>query len=906
VQILIAAVVTACGGGGGGTTPVGHDATLKTLAVSVGSLSPAFSSAVTSYALRVPNGTASLTVKPTANDTRATSIQVRQDAGAFATVAGGTDSAALGVPAVGSTSTITLRVTAEDGTTTATYTIAVTQDAPGSLSSDATLGALTISAGALSPDFSPSTTAYAVIVPNGTGGVTVRATAHDPHATSIQVKQDAGTFATVTSGADSASLAVPAVSSTSTITIRVTAEDGAASQDYTITLTQHAAVLSSDATLGGLAVTAATLGPAFSSGTTSYSATALNATVAVTVTPTAHDPKASKIQVDQNGNGFATVASGTASGLLAVPAVGAASSTITVRVTAEDGSTTQDYTVALSQAAVTPGFTVYTIGDSTMATNRPDELTKRGWGQMFPQFLTGNAVNAAINGRSTKSFYGEGSWAATRGQLKAGDYVFIQFAHNDEKNGGLEGVTGTANEVGTAPFPASNPPISAGDYQRYLRAYVDEARAAGATPILFTPIVRRYFSGASVTAKGMHDLTATADHDASITDGRSLDYVAAMKAVATEKGCALIDLTASTRTLVEGFGPIEATATIYNAGDDTHTGATGAMLFANLAVKGLIAADILTAYLNPASDLVVSPTTLDFGDLYVGLTQTRTISVTGLSLPNDTGHVTLTAPAGFALATAANGTFGPSLQLAYSGGMLTPTTIYVQFQPGAVQAYSGSVTVVPDAGTERDVAVSGAGVAAPIGGTESSAVWSLTANASCAATGLVTCGDDTFSELYAKSYAAPSGTTIWNPPESQPASPLTQRVSILNPTTPDQWTGPETAIVPTRYVQFAVSPAAGKAFNIDSITFWAGAAGGSNLAYWVQYSKHADFSDPTTLLQAPANATNTMTLQSLSPVITVADGETLYVRFLPWYKSSTAATGKYLCLQSVTIHGRAQ
>ncbi len=572
-----------------------------------------------------------------------------------------------------------------------------------STNDDAALAALSVSAGTLSPAFSTGTTAYAVSVPNGTASFTVTPTAHEPRAT-VQVKQGTGAYATVGSGSASAALAVPAVASSSTITVRVTAQDGSTTRSYAIALTQAAAVtLSSDATLAALAVSAGSLSPAFSADSTSYAVAVPNGTASFAVTPTVHEAHAT-VQVKQDTGAYATVASGSASAALAVPAV-SASSTVAVRVTAQDGTTTKDYVVALTQAAAsTAAFTVYAVGDSTMAYYDPTAYpNQRGWGQMFPQFLVGDVgyVDAAKNGRSSKSFYDEGSWeTSVRSKLVAGDYVLIQFAHNDEKTDGLDDPSG----IGTAPF---------GTYQDYLRKYVYETVAAGATPILVTPVVRRYFSGSALTGKACHDLTGVGDP--SIPVDQDLNYVEAMKQVATEKGVQVVDMTASTKALVEQYGPTDSKSIIYTPGDGTHLKPLGATLFAQLAAKEMLEKGILAAYLNPVADLVVSPTAIDFGTLYLGMTVDKVVSVTGLALSPDAGNVTLTAPDGFQVGLA-GGTFASTLQVPYAGGLLAPTNVSVRFRPAAAQAYSGTVTIAPDSGTARSVAVAGTGVPVPTGG----------------------------------------------------------------------------------------------------------------------------------------------------------------------------------------------
>jgi lysophospholipase L1-like esterase len=521
-------------------------------------------------------------------------------------------------------------------------------------------------------------------------------------------------------------------------------------------------------------------------------------------------------------------------------------------------------------------LTIYSIGDSTMADYDvvafPDQ---RGWGQMFPQFIVDSTVhfsNAARNGRSSKSFYLEGLWAAVKALIVPGDYVLIQFAHNDEADGGIEGPGG----IGTAAF---------GAFHDYLTRYVTETRALGGVPILVTPIVRRYFSGATLTPTGLHNLTGNG-----IAVGNA-DYVAAMKDVAALNSCPLIDMTTSTRALVEQYGPTNSKAIIYVPIDDTHLQPLGATLFAQLVVSEMIAKNILAPYLNPAADLVVSPTAFDFGSRYVSTVLDEPLSVTGLSLTPSAGNVTLTASAGFLVAAAAAGPFTPTLAIPYAGGTLSPTNVFVRFVPTAVQPYAGTLVAKPDGGNAKNIALVGTGLAAPAGVSES-VVYPLTGDVTCSsATGFTTCAPESFSGSYVKNYQA-VGTF-----------PVSQRVSVLNTATPDSWPA-EIDINPTRFVQFAVTPAAGRSFVVDGISVNAGAAGGNGMGFRVVYSKLADFSASTVLGNFPTNVSNTMTLLSFSPIVSLAAGETFYLRVYPWYNA--VATAKYLCLQTLTIHGTAQ
>ena len=219
---------------------------------------------------------------------------------------------------------------------------------------------------------------------------------------------------------------------------------------------------------------------------------------------------------------------------------------------------------------------IFTIGDSTMADydtiKYSGEKEQRGWCQLLPLFLDKNYIlkNEAKNGRSSKTFYKE-LWVKLRNELKPGDMVFIQFGHNDEKQNGLDTDENDSTARGTAPR---------GLYQKYLKLYVNETRQRGAIPVLFTPVVRRYFKDDKLSLKAQHNLAASpAD--------TTLDYVAAMKSVARELKVPLIDLTASTKKLLESYGAEESKAVLYVNSDDTHLKKEGAYQFARLAAGEL-------------------------------------------------------------------------------------------------------------------------------------------------------------------------------------------------------------------------------------------------------------------------------------------------------------------------------
>jgi lysophospholipase L1-like esterase len=223
--------------------------------------------------------------------------------------------------------------------------------------------------------------------------------------------------------------------------------------------------------------------------------------------------------------------------------------------------------VALAGFAPAQRITLYLIGDSTMA-DKPDPAhnPERGWGQALPQFVDGGVTvdNHAVNGRSTKSFIAEGRWDSVRTRLKAGDYVIIQFGHNDQK---VEDSTRYTN-----PYTG---------YRRNLERFVAETRARGATPIVFSSIVRRKFnrSGVLEDTHGVYPWVA--------------------RTVAREAGAPFVDLQLLTEDLVAHAGP-EGSKRLYiwveqgqypafpqARQDDTHLSPAGAAEVARLAVRAL-------------------------------------------------------------------------------------------------------------------------------------------------------------------------------------------------------------------------------------------------------------------------------------------------------------------------------
>lgn len=207
--------------------------------------------------------------------------------------------------------------------------------------------------------------------------------------------------------------------------------------------------------------------------------------------------------------------------------------------------------------------TLYIAGDSTAAQKYADAAPETGWGMALPFFLhkDGPVANHAVNGRSSKSFVDEGRLDVILGAIRPGEFLLIQFAHNDEK--------------ATDPARYTEPWTT---YQDYLRLYMDGARARGARPVLATAVERRRFD---------------AEGNAVPTHG---DYPAAMRALAQEERVALLDIQALSLALWQRLG-VEETKKYFNwtatEQDNTHFNPPGAIAVARLVARELLRTRVL-------------------------------------------------------------------------------------------------------------------------------------------------------------------------------------------------------------------------------------------------------------------------------------------------------------------------
>lgn len=209
--------------------------------------------------------------------------------------------------------------------------------------------------------------------------------------------------------------------------------------------------------------------------------------------------------------------------------------------------------------------TIFLAGDSTAAAKLSEKRPETGWGEMLGKFFDENVVieNRAMNGRSTKTFISENRWQAIIDNLKKGDYVFVQFGHND-----------SAKEKGERYTPPE-------DYRKNLIRFIEETRAKKANIVLLTPVMRRRF-----------------DKDGKFYDTHG-EYPEIVRAVAKEYKVPLIDIHRKSEKLLVGLGEEnskklflilkEGESPNYPKGldDNTHFNPQGAEEMARLVVEGI-------------------------------------------------------------------------------------------------------------------------------------------------------------------------------------------------------------------------------------------------------------------------------------------------------------------------------
>jgi lysophospholipase L1-like esterase len=288
-----------------------------------------------------------------------------------------------------------------------------------------------------------------------------------------------------------------------------------------------------------------------------------------------------------------------------------------------------EITVQSVMVAVAPNGTVrkvYLIGDSTVCNYSASAYPQAGWGQMLPFFFDKNSVvidNRAIGGRSSRSFYQQGRWTPIVGLLQPGDFVFIQFGHNDR------------NSADTSRYTSPT------DYKKYLTKYVNDTRSKGAFPVLVSPMIMNAYSGTTLR---------------NVFTESGNDYRGAMLEVATNLKVPFIDLNIKSFNYIKSLGQTYATRYVYHTypageypnypngnSDGTHFQEMGAIDMARFVVEGLTElksdpnANALIPFLLPTHKLTVTTNNTAAGLVTHSSTFPSGATVTLKTIPA-TGH----------------------------------------------------------------------------------------------------------------------------------------------------------------------------------------------------------------------------------------------------------------------------
>ena len=553
---------------------------------------------------------------------------------------------------------------------------------------------------------------------------------------------------------------------------------------------------------------------------------------------------------------------------------------------------------------------VHTLGDSTMANYEENATVTRGWGMYFGNFLTNGwtSINYARGGRDSYGGYNE-LWQTAKKQVQQGDYVIITFAHNDEKNQGMDGYQLKAYYESIGDQAAANAvdlrgSIPSTTYKANLGKIVDEALALGATPIICSPVCRSYFTGNTIRRNGRHDL---GDSYRVLTekgpvngpklpeDDHTMDYAYHSQQLAQEKGVPFIDLTNATKTLYESYGnQSKCEAELFDGEGSTHFNTTGALLVARECARLMKAQGILADDIVLPVDLSVSPATADLGEAYKGQTRQKELTVNGFGLAPEEGRVTISATEGIELSFDKK-EWSQTIYTSYSSATLIKT-FYIQMTLTQDGTTTGTVTISQDSKT-IEVPVTATAIVLD-GGTEVKAYWRLEKDDSFVLTGPANVIAESWTGMYVQRYSNPNANTTWPEWTGFDTSRKTQR----NLLTGDAWPADEIDDNPGRYIEWGIEPTQGMTLSIDEISLFVCGCGGNGMCSHIYYSTD-NFQTRTTIFEMKKMPANNMQYVKVQPVVKLEEGQKLLLRVYPWYNG--AATGKTICLSDLTIHGMA-
>ena len=553
---------------------------------------------------------------------------------------------------------------------------------------------------------------------------------------------------------------------------------------------------------------------------------------------------------------------------------------------------------------------VHTIGDSTMQPHDDENDPERGWGMYLGNFLTNGwtSVNYAKGGRDARGGYEE-LWQNAKKNVSAGDYVIIQFGHNDGKYSGadnLEIQEYYKSDAAAADFVAAVKSDGRGTtpsttYKAWLKKIIDEVKAKGAIPVLASPVCRDGWSGNKVSRSARHDLGGkycvvgdpyaydtkngwklTGSH--SVPEGdHTMDYPYHMKQLANAEGVYFIDMTTATAQCYEEYGPTECYNTLFDktpkAVDHTHYNMTGALTAARLCAQLMKDQGILAENIYIPTELAVNPQQADLGEAYVGQSAMKELTLSGLGLDPSAGTITVTATEGIDLSFDKS-SWQSSISTDYSNGSIVKS-FYARMMLSSVGQKTGTITV--SLGT-TNIEVPVTANAIELGGGDPFTVtWDLNAADNYVVEGQASASDVTLAGMMKCKNQSGNGI-------------------LMAPTGDGTWQAAEDDS-PNQYVQFTVTAPEGRKLDINQIGLKVGAWGGNTLKCHIYYSTDGFVTRHS--LNAPSSMTNKEMYEvSAAPVVKLDEGDQLQVRVYPW--NTLGNSGKWVCISNVVIGGQSK
>lgn len=585
-------------------------------------------------------------------------------------------------------------------------------------------------------------------------------------------------------------------------------------------------------------------------------------------------------------------------------------------------------------------------GDSIMRTYSAAEGDETGWGQVLQfYFDSGVYVNNTLSngGRSSKSFYYEkGRWENVKSILEEREaagkktYVFINFGHNDQKYSGNGStfmnyatyakenpedwaeVTYTKESSVIESYDPSTAPDN-GTYKDFLQKYIDETKALGGTPVIFSPFVRCDVSGGKVTDKGAHNLTTVYSGE---TVARG-NYQEAAQEIAEANDVTFVDITGLTRDYVDSALAEGKEKFVYWPNDNTHVRALGALKICELAMSELKTKipELASHAVTPDARILVDANTIDLGRMYPGNNTVKSFKVSSFNA--ESGKITVTAPKGYTVSLSESDGFAKTLEIDTSSDYFGDD-IYIKFEPTEVSEYNYNLqvthsSITPDFGNSPVgslsgnillISLTGAGKQKAEGGQDYEVCWPMidSSNKVCYTANVDPEG--VVSPAVAVIGSGLKETTYKN--DYVNGKPRTR---FCNSTS--DWKGEKDE---NTYVEFKL-PAGSSSVIVNQITLELASSGTGNMRWDVLYSTNDDFSSPVTIVQGGQGtaidkdgATSANCNEVLTEFKSDADmgmsitGKTLTIRVYPYMKSAESGKGanRMIMFGDVTITGIVQ